>query len=66
MGFKRSLNTVDTHSDIPMRVITGGISWERKIEGRLQALVTGKPSPSLATLKRYADALGKRLEVRFI
>jgi len=31
-----------------------------------QALVTGKPSPSLATLKRYAKALGKRLEVRFV
>jgi len=25
MGFKRSLNAVDTHSGIPMRVITGGI-----------------------------------------
>jgi len=30
------------------------------------ALVTGKPSPSLATLVRYAHALGKRLEVRFV
>ncbi|MDR2213723.1 MAG: helix-turn-helix transcriptional regulator [Pseudomonadales bacterium] len=30
------------------------------------ALVTGRPSPSLATLKRYATALGKRVEVRFI
>ena len=30
------------------------------------ALVTGKHSPSLATLKKYAAALGKRLEVRFV
>jgi len=30
------------------------------------ALITGKPSPSLATLARYASALGKRLEVRFV
>jgi DNA-binding XRE family transcriptional regulator len=30
------------------------------------ALVTGKPSPSLATLKKYAAALGKRVEVRFV
>ncbi|MDR1708100.1 MAG: helix-turn-helix transcriptional regulator [Candidatus Accumulibacter sp.] len=29
------------------------------------ALVTGRPSPSLATLKKYAAALGKRLEIRF-
>jgi len=29
------------------------------------ALVTGKPSPSIATLTRYARALGKQLEVRF-
>jgi transcriptional regulator with XRE-family HTH domain len=28
------------------------------------ALVTGSPSPSLATLRKYAAALGKRLEVR--
>jgi ribosome-binding protein aMBF1 (putative translation factor) len=30
------------------------------------ALVTGNPSPSLATLKKYAAALGKKLEVRFL
>jgi len=30
------------------------------------ALVTGKPSPSLATLSRYARALGKQLDVRFV
>lgn len=30
------------------------------------ALVTGAPSPSLATLRKYAAALGKRLEVRFV
>jgi predicted transcriptional regulator len=28
------------------------------------ALVTGSPSPSLATLRKYAAALGKTLEVR--
>jgi len=30
------------------------------------ALITGKPSPSVATLARYARALGKRLQVRFV
>jgi len=30
------------------------------------ALVTGRPSPSLATLNRYARALGKQVEVRFV
>jgi predicted transcriptional regulator len=30
------------------------------------ALVTGKPSPSLATLRKYAAALDKRLEVRLV
>jgi predicted transcriptional regulator len=29
------------------------------------ALVTGKHSPSIATLQKYATALGKKLEVRF-
>lgn len=29
------------------------------------ALITGKPSPSLSTLRKYAAALGKKLEVRF-
>lgn len=29
------------------------------------ALVTGKPSPSLNTLRKYAAALGKKLELRF-
>lgn len=28
------------------------------------ALITGTPSPSLATLRKYAAALGKKLEVR--
>ena len=28
------------------------------------ALITGSPSPSIATLRKYAAALGKRLEVR--
>jgi len=31
-----------------------------------RALITGKPSPSMATLARYARALGKRLQVRFV
>ena len=30
------------------------------------ALVSGKPSPSLTTLKKYAAALGKRVEIRFV
>ncbi len=30
------------------------------------ALVTGKHSPSIATLKRYAKALGKTVEIRFV
>lgn len=31
-----------------------------------KALATGKPSPSLQTLKRYAEAIGKRIEIRFV
>ena len=30
------------------------------------ALVTGKPSPSLSTLRKYAAALGKRIEVKLV
>jgi predicted transcriptional regulator len=30
------------------------------------ALMTGKHSPSIATLQKYAAALGKKLDVRFI
>jgi predicted transcriptional regulator len=30
------------------------------------ALVSGKHSPSLATLKKYAAALGKRVQVQFV
>lgn len=30
------------------------------------ALITGKPSPSLATLKRYAAALGKTVQISFV
>ena len=30
------------------------------------ALITGRHSPSLATLQKYAAALGKRVEVRFV
>ena len=29
------------------------------------ALVSGKHSPSITTLKRYAEAMGKRLDIRF-
>jgi transcriptional regulator with XRE-family HTH domain len=29
------------------------------------ALVTGSPSPSIATLRKYAAALGKTLEIKF-
>jgi predicted transcriptional regulator len=30
------------------------------------ALVSGKHSPSISTLRKYANALGKRLDVRFL
>lgn len=30
------------------------------------ALISGKPSPSLATLRKYAAALGKRVQVQFV
>jgi DNA-binding XRE family transcriptional regulator len=30
------------------------------------ALVSGKHSPSIETLKKYAAAMGKRVEVRFV
>ncbi len=30
------------------------------------ALVSGKHSPSIATLRKYANALGKQLDVRFL
>lgn len=30
------------------------------------ALMTGKHSPSIATLRKYAAAMGKRLDIRFI
>lgn len=30
------------------------------------ALVSGSPSPSLATLRKYAAALGRRVEVRLV
>lgn len=34
---------------------------------RLEAsLVSGKHSPSLSTLKKYAAALGRKVEVRFV
>ncbi len=34
-----------------------------RLEG---ALVSGKHSPSMTTLRKYARAMGKRLEVRFV
>ena len=30
------------------------------------ALVSGKHSPSISTLRKYANALGKQLDVRFL
>jgi len=30
------------------------------------ALVTGSPSPSLKTLRKYAKALGKQVEIRLV
>jgi DNA-binding XRE family transcriptional regulator len=31
-----------------------------------KSLISGKHSPSLATLRKYAKALGKRVEIRFV
>lgn len=31
-----------------------------------KAMVSGKPSPTLATLRKYAAAIGKQVEVRFV
>ena len=40
---------------------------KREVVARLEAtLASGKHSPSLATLKKYADAVGQRIEVRFV
>jgi transcriptional regulator with XRE-family HTH domain len=30
------------------------------------ALITESPSPSLKTLRKYAEALGKKLEIRLV
>jgi ribosome-binding protein aMBF1 (putative translation factor) len=30
------------------------------------ALISGTPSPSLATLRKYASAMGKRVQVQFV
>jgi predicted transcriptional regulator len=31
-----------------------------------KSLISGKHSPSLSTLRKYAKALGKRVEIRFV
>ena len=31
-----------------------------------RALLTGKPSPSLRTLQKYAQAVGKRVQIRLV
>ena len=37
------------------------------VVSRIESMhVTGRPSPSLATLKRYAHALGCRLQIKFV
>ncbi|TYP91908.1 MULTISPECIES: hypothetical protein [Nitrosomonas] len=42
------------------------MSTKATADARLEnALVTEQPSPSLNALRKYAAALGKKLEVRF-
>jgi len=54
-----------THDELIQKVLQNPAV--RAEAARLEhALVAGKPSPSLATLTRYAHALGKQLEVRFV
>jgi predicted transcriptional regulator len=49
-----------TQADVAARMGT-----QASAVARLEnALITGSPSPSLATLRKYAAALGKRLEIR--
>lgn len=55
MGFKRTINAVDTHSGIPMRVVTGGIphipgattyekmKWLEKNDDQLRKLLLREP-----------------------
>lgn len=51
-----------TQEDIAKRM---GVS--APVVSRLEnALITGKHSPSLATLRKYAAAMGKRVEVNFV
>lgn len=33
---------------------------------KLEASLMGKPSPTIATLRKYAAALGKKLEIRLV
>jgi transcriptional regulator with XRE-family HTH domain len=40
---------------------------KRSAVARLEStLATGKHSPSLATLQKYAQALGRKLDIRFV
>lgn len=49
-----------TQADVAARMGT-----QASAVARLEkALVTGRPSPSLGTLRKYAAALGKRLEIK--
>jgi transcriptional regulator with XRE-family HTH domain len=50
-----------TQADIAARMVTKAPAVAR-LEN---ALDTGKPSPSLAALRKYASAFGERLEIRF-
>lgn len=51
-----------TQEDIANKM---GVS-ARMVSRLENALVTGKHSPSIATLRKYATAMGKRLELHFV
>jgi hypothetical protein len=48
-----------------LRAIFCGFSTLAVVSRLESALITGKHAPSIATLKRYAEAMGKRLDIRF-
>ncbi|AZC08803.1 XRE family transcriptional regulator (plasmid) [Acinetobacter nosocomialis] len=52
-----------SQAQIAERVGTQCTSAVSRLE---KALITGKPSPSIATLQKYAAAIGKHVEVRFV
>ncbi|SDW00289.1 helix-turn-helix domain-containing protein [Nitrosomonas communis] len=53
-------------AELTQEQIAERMSTKATADARLKnALVTGEPSPSLNILRKYAAALGKKLEVRF-